>query len=131
MTREDLKNYRYNQQWVEEQMNKYEEMRERCYKLSQSLDGMPKAQNKANYALENLIDKFDELIEIIKEDQRKQIEIIKQLHKLEPLYRDVLYYRYIDNLGLEEISTRINYDYYNTCKFHGIALNKFDELNKK
>lgn len=69
MNREDLKSYRYSQEWVEEQISKYEEMRERVYKLSQLLDGMPKAQNKPNYTLEDLMDKFNELIEIVYKDQ--------------------------------------------------------------
>lgn len=131
MNREDLKNYRYNQKWVEEQISKYEEMKERVYNLSQAIDGMPKAQNKPNYTLEDLMDKFNEILEIIYENQEKQNNIVKQLDKIEPLYRNILYLRYIKGLDLEEISTEIGYNYYKTCRLNGEALEKFDEVGKK
>lgn len=131
MNREDLKNYRYNQKWVEEQISNYEEMKERVYNLSQAIDGMPKAQNKPNYTLEDLMDKFNEILEIIYENQEKQNNIVKQLDKIEPIYRNILYLRYIKGLDLEEISTEIGYNYYKTCRLNGEALEKFDEVGKK
>lgn len=130
MNREDLKNYRYNQKWVEEQISKYEEMKERVYNLRQAIDGMPKAQNKPNYTLEDLMDKFNEILEIIYKTQEKQNEIIKQLSLLEPLHRNILYLRYIDGKSLEEISTEINYSYYETCRINGNALAEFNKLDK-
>ncbi len=131
MNREDLKNYRYNQKWVEEQITKYEGMKESVYNLSQAIDGMPKAQNKPNYTLEDLMDKFNEILEIIYKDQEKQNNIIKQLDKIEPLYRNILYLRYIKGLDLEEISTEIGYNYYKTCRLNGEALEEFDKVGKK
>lgn len=130
MNREDLKNYRYNQKWVEEQISKYEEMKERVYNLSQAIDGMPKAQNKPNYTLEDLMDKFNEILEMIYKSQEKQNEIIKQLSLLKPLHRNILYLRYIEGKSLEEIATEINYSYNKTCTFNGNALDEFDELGK-
>lgn len=131
MNREDLKSYRYSQEWVEEQISKYEEMRERVYKLSQLLDGMPKAQNKPNYTLEDLMDKFNELIEIVYKDQEKLNLIIKQLNKLKPLHKIILYKRYIKGKTVEEIAIEINYSYYETCRINGNALKEFDKLDKE
>lgn len=131
MNREDLKSYRYSQEWVEEQISKYEEMRERVYKLSQLLDGMPKAQNKPNYTLEDLMDKFNELIEIVYKDQEKLNLIIKQLNELKPLHKIILYKRYIKGKTVEEISIEINYSYYETCRINGNALEEFDKLDKE
>ena len=58
MTREDLKKYRGNKLWIDSQMELYQEMKQRAEGLKAVvLDGMPKAKNKPNYAIENLIDK--------------------------------------------------------------------------
>ena len=89
---------------------------------------MPKAQNKPNYALEELIDKYNELINIMNEEQNLQNEIIKQLNKLKPIYKLILYKRYIEGKSLEEVSTEIGYSYNKTCTFNGDALDEFDKI---
>ncbi len=128
MTREDLKNYKYRKDWIQSQINKYIEQREQAIGLSQYFDGMPKAQNKPNYALEELIDKYNELINIMNEEQNLQNEIIKQLNKLKPIYKLILYKRYIEGKSLEEVSTEIGYSYNKTCTFNGDALDEFDKI---
>lgn len=128
MTREDLKNYKYRKDWIKSQINKYIEQREQAIGLSQYFDGMPKAQNKPNYALEELIDKYNELINIMNEEQNLQNEIIKQLNKLKPIYKLILYKRYIEGKSLEEVSTEIGYSYNKTCTFNGDALDEFDKI---
>lgn len=129
MNREDLKGLKHSQAWVKEQIDKYTEQREQVYGLSQYFDGMPKPQNKPSYALENLIDSYDELLNILAKEQRKVNEILKQINKLDPLYRVILTKRYLYGENFEVISTEIHYDYYNTCKLHGKALNEFDKLD--
>ena len=128
MTREDLKNYKYRKDWIQSQINKYIEQREQAIGLSQYFDGMPKAQNKPNYALEELVDKYNELINIMNEEQNLQNEIIKQLNKLKPIYKLILYKRYIEGKSLEEVSTEIGYSYNKTCTFNGDALDEFDKI---
>lgn len=129
MNREDLKGLKYSQAWVKEQINNYTEQKERVYGLSQYFDGMPKPQNKPSYALENLIDSYNELLEILAKEQRKINKIIEQINMLEPIYRTILTKRYLYGENFETISTQIHYDYYNTCKLHGKALNEFDKLD--
>ena len=79
MNREDLKGLKYSQAWVKEQIDKYTEQKEKVYGLSQYFDGMPKAQNKPNYALENLIDSYNELLNILAKEQRKINKILEML----------------------------------------------------
>lgn len=129
MNREDLKGLKHSQAWVKEQIDKYTEQREQVYGLSQYFDGMPKPQNKPSYALENLIDSYDELLNILAEEQKRVNSILKQINKLDPLYRVILTKRYLYGENFETISTEIHYDYYNTCKLHGKALNEFDKLD--
>ena len=48
MKREDLKNYRYNKNWIKRQLESYEEQKTIVNNITQNLDGMPKAKNKPN-----------------------------------------------------------------------------------
>lgn len=130
MTREDLKKYRHAQNWINRQLERYEEQRTMVLNITSSLDGMPKAKNKTNYSLENLLDSYNELINILKQDQEKQNKIILQIREVEEPYRTILTDKYILGMSLEEISVDIAYSYDRTCKMHGVALNKFDELDK-
>ena len=131
MNREDLKNYKYNQQWIKMQVDKYQEQKTMVYSISQNLDGMTKAKNKPNYGLENLMDQYNKILEILEKDQEKQNEIILQIRRLEEPYRTILTDKYILGMSLEEISVEVGYAYENVCRMHGTALNKFDNLESR
>ena len=131
MNREDLKNYKYNQQWIKRQLDKYQEQKTMVYSISQNLDGMPKAKNKPNYGLENLMDQYNKILEILEKEEEKQNEIILQIRRLEEPYRTILTDKYILGMSLEEISVEIGYAYENVCRMHGTALNKFDNLETR
>lgn len=131
MTREDLKNYRHSKEWVDEQLEDYNERIERVISLSQNLNGLPKAKGKPNYELEKIIDDFKEILEMVHQEQEKLSKILKQLNLLKPLHKNILYKRYIEGKKLEQISTEIGYSYNRTCAFNGYALNEFDKLDKK
>lgn len=128
MNREDLKNYKYNKNWIKRQLENYEEQKTIVYNITQSLDGMPKAKNKPNYGLENLMDQYDKILKILEKDQERQNEILLQIRKIEEPYRTILTDKYILGMSLEEISVEIGYAYENVCRMHGTALNKFDDL---
>lgn len=131
MNRDCLKNYRYNKKWIKRQLENYEEQKTFVYNISQNLDGMPKARNKLNYSLESLIDKYDEILKILNDDQEEQNKILLQLRQIEEPYRTILTDKYILGMSLEEISIDIGYAYENVCRMHGTALNKFDELETR
>ena len=130
MTREDLKKYRYAQEWINRQISRYEEQRTIATNISQKIDGLPKAKNKSNYALEELIDQYDIILQMLNDDQKQQNEIFKQIRLVEEPYRTILTEKYIEGKSLEEIAVDIHYSYDRTCKMHGLALNLFDELEK-
>lgn len=132
MTREDLKKYKGNKLWIDEQIELYKEMKQRAEDLQAVvLDGMPKAQNKPNYAIENLIDKYDFILEILAKDQEKLNNIILQLKEVEEPYRTILTKYYVQGKTLVKVADEMNYNYEYVKRMNGIALNKFDELNKK
>lgn len=129
MNREDLKKYRYNQKWIDRQLERYREQKAIVENISSTLDGMPKAKNKPNYKLEELMDSYDEIIDILIRDQEKQNEIMKAIRLINEPYRTILTDKYIDDMSLEDIADEIGYSYYRTCRMHGTALNLFDELS--
>ena len=131
MTRKDLKDYKFLKIRINEKMDKHTEQFTKATKITQTLDGMPKAHNKPNYTLEDFLDASNELIKLFNEDLKKQAEIEKQLRNLnDERYYTILYLNYIENKPLEEIASTICYSYYETCRINGEALNKFDELDK-
>lgn len=131
MTREDLISYKENKDWVDEQLEDYQERIEKLTNLTQTINGMPKAQGKPNYLLEEIIDEFKDTLQIIKEEQEKLNKILEQLNKLKPLYKRILTKRYIDGKKLEQVAMEVNYNYYTTCRFNGYALNEFDKLDER
>lgn len=130
MKRKDLINYRDNKEWVDEQLRDYEERIAGVQSLTQAITGMPKAQGKPNYKLEELIDDFESLFEILHKEQEKLNKVLEQLNKLKPLYKRILTKRYIEGKKLEQVAMEINYNYYTTCRYNGYALNDFDKLDK-
>ena len=131
MTREDLKNYRYSQKWIKEQIEIYKEQKDIAMSITQNLDGMPKAKNKPNYKIEELMDKYDEILDLLIKDQEKQNQIILQLKEMEQPYRNILHDKYILGKSLETIASEMPRAYENVCRMHGTALNMFDDLDKK
>lgn len=106
----ELKYYRSSQEWIKSQLLMYEELREQAYSLkSSNFDGMPKAINKMNYALEELMDKYTELIDILTEKQNKLNKVIIALETLEPIQKTILSDRYIIGLRTYQIARKRNY----------------------
>lgn len=132
MTREDLKKYRGNKLWIDDQIDLYKEMKQHAEGLKAVvLDGMPKAHNKPNYAIENLIDKYNFILEILAKEQEKLNNIILQLKEVEEPYRTILAKYYVQGKTLVKVADEMNYNYEYVKRMNGIALNKFDELNRK
>lgn len=132
MNRKDLQDYYYSQKWIEEMMQRYKEQKQKAEELKAVyIDGMPKAKNKPNDAIEELLDKYDDIIRILIKDQEKQNEIIKRLRLMQKPYKNILTLKYIEGKSLEEIATEVNFSYYETCRKHGEALNQFDNLDKE
>lgn len=131
MTREDLKKYRHNKMWIDEQIELYKEQRQRAEGLkSIIIDGLPKPKNSTNYAIENLIDKYDYILDMLNKDQEKQNQIIVQLKEVEEPFRTVLTKFYIQGKTLVKVADEMGYSYERIKHINGIALNKFDKLNK-
>lgn len=130
MNREKLINYYETQKWIDDEIELYEEQRQKAEGIKAVvIDGMPKAHNKPNYAIENLIDKYNEILQHLYDLQEEQNKIVFYLEKMNnATYRRILFLKYIRGYSLEEVAVKIKKDYKYTCNLHGYALNEFDNL---
>jgi chromosome segregation ATPase len=134
MTREDLKVYKYNQEFIKDKLEYIEEQKVTLYKITSTINDMPvgsrKAEDSMAEKLAKLMDSFNELLDKINKMQDRQIEIEEQLLKVDQPYRNILDKIYIQGKTLVKVADEMEYDYKHLCYKHGIALNKFDELDK-
>ena len=135
MTREDLKDYKYTQQWINDRQMYIEEYRTDIEKITTTLSDMPKGSNqvedKMAEKIAKLLDMVDELAEKIVEKVEKQKEILEQLDKVEMPYKLILDKAYIQGKSLVTVASEMGYEYKYMCKMNGIALNKFDNTTKE
>lgn len=132
MNRKDLKDYKYNQEWIKGRLEYIEEYRNTINKLTTVLSDLPKGSrtiydNEAE-KIAKLQDTLDELYNYITEQQEKQKAILEQLNKLEQPYRTILELHYINGYNLVEVACKMKYNYEYTKKINSIALKKFDEI---
>ena len=135
MNRKELKDYKYNQEWIKGCLEYIEEYRSTINKLTTVLSDLPKG-SRAVYDNEaekiaKLQDNVKDLLLYINEEQEKQKLILAQLNKVEQPYKVILEKIYICGKSIVTVASEMNYEYKYMCKQHGIALNKFDELDDK
>jgi len=134
MNRQDLKKYKYNQEWINGRIEYIESYKSTINKLTNTLSSMPKGSREVedNMAekIVKLIDNIDELFEKIVKENSKQKLILEQLDKVEQPYKLILEKVYIQGKSLVTVASEMKYDYKHMCYKNGIALNKFDELDK-
>lgn len=70
------------------------------------------------------------MMDVVLVEEEKQKKIVKQVEKLDFPYKNILYKVYVQGKTLVKVADEMGYDYKHMCYKHGIALNKFDELDK-
>ena len=135
MNRKELKDYKYNQEWIKGCLEYIEEYRSTINKLTTVLSDLPKG-SRAVYDNEaekiaKLQENVKDLLLYINEEQEKQKLILAQLNKVEEPYKVILEKIYICGKSIVTVASEMNYEYKYMCKQHRIALNKFDELDDK
>lgn len=135
MTREDLKNYKYNQIWIKDQTEYIETQKETINRLNSILSDMPKGSRDVNDTeaekLAELMDQFNQLMQIIIKEKEKQNEIVERINRIEFPYRNILFKVYIQGKSLVKTADEMNYSYERMKHMNGIALLKFDESEDK
>lgn len=132
MNRKDLKDYRYNQIWIEGRLEYIESYKASITKVTTVLSDMPRGskevQDSMAEKIAKLIDNMDILLKRINEENEKQKQILRQLEKVEQPYKLILEKVYIQGKTLVTVASEMNYSYEDICRKHGKALRKFDEL---
>lgn len=135
MTREDLKVYKYNQEFITEQLEYIEIQKATLEKITTTLNDMPvgsrKVEDSMAEKLAGLMDKFNYILDKMNIMQDRQQQIMNQLMQVEQPYLNILYKVYIQGKTLVKTADEMDYSYEHMKHMHGIALLKFDELNTK
>lgn len=134
MTKERLKKYQEIKHEREQLQQRLEEVEAALYSAkAQPPTGMPSSGSRPEgSALENLSIYHMELQERYKaklaELAAEQLAIEQAIEPLDPLFRMLLRYRYIDGLKWEEVCVKMNYSWRQTHTLHGRALQQLREL---
>lgn len=132
MTREDLKYYKHNQEWIKERLEYIERYKTTLTNITSVLSDMPHSSNEVQDKMaENIaimLDNVNDLIEKVNANAKKQKLILEQLEKVEQPYRLILEKVYIQGKSLVTVASEMNYSYRDLCRKNGIALNKFEEV---
>lgn len=135
MNRDDLKDYKYNQDWIKDRLEYIKGYKESILSITTILSDMPRGSNKVQDSIAEkiaeLLDTVNDLMKKTTEESRKQKEIVDQLDLVEQPYRIILDKVYIQGKSLVTTASEMNYDYKYICKQHGIALEKFENTTKK
>jgi hypothetical protein len=135
MTRHELKDYKYTQEWIKDRFEYIEELKTNVLNISSVISDMPRAGREVEDSmaekLAKLLDSIDDLLARIVLEDEKQKAILRQLEEVEMPYKLILEKIYIQGKTLVTVASEMPYDYKYMCKMHGIALNKFDEHDKK
>lgn len=131
MNRKDLKDYKYNHQWIKGRFEYLKEYKTSIESISNILSDIPKGSGKVNDSMAEkiaiLIDNINELLEKVVIEDNKQKQILEQLQKIEQPYRLILEKVYIQGKSLVTVANEMNYSYENICRKNGRALRKFED----
>lgn len=135
MTREDLRDYRNNQLWIEGRLEYIEEYKTNITNITAVLSDMPKGSKEVEDSMAEkvakLIDTIEELLARVLEENEKQKLILKQLDKVEQPYKLILEKVYIQGKTLVTTASEMDYSYEHMKHMNGIALLKFDEMEER
>lgn len=100
--------------------------RARAESVTQHITDMPKGGQGRNQ-LEDAVCAIDELEQELSGRIMESIAVRKEIAAAidavqNPVYRDVLRRKYIDDNTLEKIAVDLNYSYVHVCRLHGWAL---------
>lgn len=132
MNREDLKSYKYTQEWIKGRIEYIESYKSIVNRLTSTVSDMPKGSRQIQDAeaekMAMLMDMVDKLLDKVLEEGKKQKKILEQLDKVEQPCKIILDKVYIQGKTLVTVASELGYSYNRIKHLHGIALNKFDDI---
>lgn len=106
-----------------------DEMRDVVLSITSSYDAIVVSGTKEPHKFDRLVVLETEIDSMVDKLVEVKAEILKAINQLEDRrYRDVLRLRYIENMTFEAIAVETNYSYMQTCRLHGRALLKIEDV---
>ena len=134
MTREDLKDYKHNQEWIRGRLEYIEEYKTSIINITSVISDMPRGSKEVQDSMAEkvatLLDNVEELLARIIKEQERQKLILEQLDEVEQPYKLILEKEYIQGKSLVTVASEMNYTYEYIRKANGTALKKFEEVTK-
>lgn len=134
MTREDLKDYKHNQEWIKGRLEYIEEYKTSITNITSVISDMPRGSKKVQDSMAEkvvtLLNNIEELLARIIKEQERQKLILEQLDEVEQPYKLILEKEYIQGKSLVTVASEMNYTYEYIRKANGTALKKFEEVTK-
>ena len=134
LDREDLKDYKHNQEWIKGRLEYIEEYKTSITNITSVISDMPRGSKEIQDSMAEkvvtLLDNVEELLARIIKEQEKQKLILEQLDKVEQPYKLILEKEYIQGKSLVTVASEMNYTYEYIRKANGTALKKFEEVTK-
>ena len=128
--KEELLQYKYAREKVNETLEEYQKYKDRAEKMTSIISDMPRRTSSSDKVADNAVKMADLSAEYEKrwlEAENKKLEIEKNIDLVEEPYRIILYMKYVQGKKLEEIAYKLNANYTYICEQHGIALKKYEE----
>ena len=106
-----------------------DEVYSRLVSVNQKLTGNTVQSTKDPHKYDRLVELDAEIDRCIDELVRTKMEIIRGIRRLtDGRHREILRKRYLEGQTFEQIAVGIGYSYKQTCRLHGRALFKMEEV---
>lgn len=114
---------------IGQRITQLQHMRDRIHIMGSfdySRDRVQSTPTSGNKQIEDLVDFENQLLEMIKEEQKLKDKIITEIQQLEdPVHVEILFRRYVAWKSLKQIANDMNYAYQYVVNLHGQALKEF------
>lgn len=129
--KEELRQYKYLKDKVQETLDEYERYKTRAEKMTSIISDMPRGGKSSDKVADNAVAMAD--LSRQYEDrwlaaEKGKFRIEEKMDKVEEPYRTILHMRYVEAFSIEEISCKLNCNYTYACELHGQALKKYEVL---
>ena len=123
--KEELSQYKYARDKVEETLEEYEKYKTRAEKVTSIISDMPRGGQSSDKVADNAIIMADlnrQYEERWLQAEREKLKVEQNIDSIEEPYQTLLRKRYVEGLSFEEVAEKMNYTYSAITKMHGKAL---------
>lgn len=133
--KEELKQYRFKKDKVNEALEEYEKYKLRAEKMTSVMSDTTARTNKTS---DKVGDNAIMMAELSKKYEQRwinaeneRLSILQSINVIQEPYRTILFMRYIEDMSLEAIAAKLNYSYSIIAHMHGDALQMYERRNNE